>query len=71
VVYDPEPARCSALDPELEQAVRINLGREQAEAQKIGLEILLMALEVQRRQALLAVVTLAPFETLPATTVVA
>jgi len=45
VVYDPELAHCSALDPELEQAVRI--------------------------KALLAVGTLAPFETLPATTVVA
>jgi hypothetical protein len=71
VVYDPELAHCCALDPELEQAARIKLEREQAEAQKIGLEIQLMALEVQRRQALLAAGTLAAFETAPATTVVA
>ena len=43
MVYDPELAHCSALDLELEQAVRIKLEREQAEAQKIGLEIQLMA----------------------------
>jgi hypothetical protein len=49
----------------------IKLEREQAEAQKIGLEIQLMALEVQRRQALLAAGTLAPFEVAPTTTVVA
>jgi hypothetical protein len=71
VVYDPELAHCCALDPELEQAARIKLEREQAEAQKIGLEIQLMALEVQRRQALLAAGTLAAFETAPTTTVVA
>jgi hypothetical protein len=71
VVYDPELAHCCAQDPELDQANLIRLEREQAEAQKIGLEIQLMALEVQRRQALLAAGTLAPFETPPATTVVA
>ncbi len=71
VVYDPELAHCCAQDPELDQANRIKLEREQAEAQKIGLEIQLMALEVQRRQALLAAGTLAPFEPAPATTVVA
>ena len=43
-----------------------------AEAQKIGLQIQLMTLEVQRRQALLAAGTLAPFEPAPPpTTVVA
>jgi hypothetical protein len=72
VVYDPELAHCCAQDPELEQEGRIKLEREQAEAQKIGLELQLMALEVQRRQALLAAGTLAPFEPQsPATTVVA
>jgi hypothetical protein len=72
VVYDPELAHCCALDPELEQEIRIKLQREQAEAQKIGLEIQLAALEVQRRQALLAAGTLAPFEPPPpAPTVVA
>jgi hypothetical protein len=72
VVYDPELAHCCAQDPELEQEIRIKLEREQAEAQKIGLEIQLMALEVQRRQALLAAGTLAPFEPAPpAPTVVA
>jgi hypothetical protein len=71
VVYDPELAHCCAQDPELDQANRIKLEREQAEAQKLGLEIQLMALEVQRRQALLAAGTLTPFETPPTTTVVA
>jgi hypothetical protein len=71
VVYDPELAHCCAQDPELDEANRIKLEREQAEAQKICLEIQLMALEVQRRQALLAAGTLTPFETPPTTTVVA
>ena len=60
VVYDPELAHCCALDPELDQAERIKLEREQAEAQRIGLQVQLMALEVQRRQALLAAGTLIP-----------
>lgn len=71
VVYDPELAHCCVRDPELELTARIRLEREQAEAQKIGLELQLMALEVQRRQALLAAGTLTPFEVLPAPTVVA
>ncbi|HLK76100.1 MAG TPA: hypothetical protein VKU77_20935 [Streptosporangiaceae bacterium] len=71
VVYDPELAHCCALDPELDQAERIKLEREQAEAQKLGLELQLMALEVQRRQALLAAGTLSPFEPEPTETVVA
>jgi thermitase len=72
VVYDPELAHCCALDPGLEQAATIKLEREQAEAQKVGLQIQLMALEVQRRQALLAAGTLTPFEPPPpAPTVVA
>jgi len=71
VVYDPELAHCCALDPELEQAELIRLEREQAEAQRIGLQIQLMALEVERRAALLAAGTLDPFEPSPATTVVA
>ena len=66
VVYDPELAHCCAQDPELELADRIRLEREQAEAQRIGLEVQLMALEVQRRQALLASGTLTPFEAEPA-----
>jgi thermitase len=65
VVYDPELAHCCALDPELEEAELIKLSREQ-------LQVQLMALEVQRRQALLAAGTLAPFEPAPlAPTVVA
>jgi len=71
VVYDPELAHCCAQDPELEQVAMVKLEREQAEAQKIGLEIQLMALEVQRRQALLAAGTLTPFQIPPTTTVVA
>jgi hypothetical protein len=72
VVYDPELSHCCAQDPELEEQTRIRLEREQAEAQKIGLQIQLMTLEVQRRQALLAAGTLAPFEPAPPpTTVVA
>jgi thermitase len=71
VVYDPELAHCCALDPELDQANRIKLEREQAEAQKIGLELQLMALEVQRRQALLAAGTLTPFMLPAETTIVA
>lgn len=62
VVYDPELAHCCAQDPELELADRIRLQREQAQAQRIGLEVQLMGLEVQRRQALLAAGTLTPFE---------
>ena len=62
VVYDPELAHCCAQDPELELADRIRLEREQAEAQRIGLQVQLMALEVQRRKALLAAGTLTPFE---------
>jgi hypothetical protein len=62
VVYDPELAHCCAQDPDLDQAEMIKLERAQAEAQKIGLEIQLMALEIQRRQALLAAGTLTPFE---------
>ncbi len=65
VVYDPELAHCCAQDPELELADRIRLEREQAEAQRIGLEVQLMALEVQRRQALLAAGTLTPFKEAP------
>lgn len=71
VVYDPELAHCCALDPELDQAERIKLEREQAEAQRIGLQVQLMALEVQRRQALLAAGTLTPFEPEPTETIVA
>lgn len=71
VVYDPELAHCCSQDPELDQAERIKLERAQAEAQKIGLEIQLMALEVQRRQALLAAGTLTPFEPPPTETIVA
>jgi thermitase len=71
VVYDAELAHCCAQDPDLDQAALIKLEREQAEAQKIGLEIQLMALEVQRRQALLAAGTLTAFESPPTTTVVA
>lgn len=68
VVFDPELAHCCAQDPALDQAERIKLERAQAEAQKIGLELQLMALEVQRRQALLAAGTLTPFEPAPAET---
>lgn len=71
VVYDPELAHCCALDPELEKAAAIKAERDQAEAQKIGLQVQLMALEVQRRQALLAAGTLTPFEPLPSETIVA
>ena len=71
VVYDAELAHFCAQDPDLDQAALIKLEREQAEAQKIGLEIQLMALEVQRRQALLAAGTLTAFESPPTTTVVA
>jgi hypothetical protein len=71
VVYDPELAHCCALDPELDQAELIKLEREQAEAQRIGLQVQLMALEVQRRQALLAAGTLTPFEPAPTETIVA
>ena len=71
VVYDPELAHCCALDPELDQAALIKLEREQAEAQRVGLQVQLMALEVQRRQALLAAGTLEPFEPAATTTVVA
>jgi hypothetical protein len=70
VVYDPELAHCCALDPELEQAALIRLEREQAEAQKTGLQVQLMALEVERRQALLAAGTLTAFEAAPETTIV-
>jgi hypothetical protein len=49
---------CCVQDLELEQLHLIRLKREQAEAQKIGLELQLMALEVQRRQALLAASTM-------------
>ena len=71
VVYDPELAHCCALDPELDKAGLIKLEREQAEAQKIGLQVQLMTLEVQRRQALLAAGTLTPFEPAPTETIVA
>jgi hypothetical protein len=71
VVYDPELAHCCALDPELDQADLIKLEREQAEAQKIGLHLQLMTLEVQRRKALLAAGTLTPFEPAPTETIVA
>ena len=66
VVYDPELAHCCVQDPELELAGRIRLEREQAEAQRIGLEVQLMTLEVQRRQALLGAGTLTPFLAAPA-----
>ena len=71
VVYDPELAHCCAQDPALDQAEMIKLERAQAEAQKVGLEIQLMALEIQRRQALLAAGTLTPFEAPPTETIVA
>jgi hypothetical protein len=71
VVYDPELAHCCAQDPALDQAEMIKLERAQAEAQKIGLELQLMALEVQRRQALIAAGTLTPFEAPPTQTIVA
>jgi hypothetical protein len=71
VVYDPELTHCNVADPGIEMASLIKLEREKAEAQKIGLQVQLMALEVQRRQALLAAGTLSAFETEPTTTVVA
>jgi thermitase len=71
VVYDPELAHCCAQDPELDQAERIKLERAQAEAQRIGLEVQLMSLEVQRRQALLAAGTLTPFVVPPTENIVA
>jgi hypothetical protein len=71
VVYDPELAHCCAQDPALDQAEMIKLERAQAEAQKLGLEVQLLALEVQRRQALLAAGTLTAFETPPGKTIVA
>jgi thermitase len=71
LVYDPELAHCCVRDPEMEQLAMIKLEREQAEAQKIGIELQLMALEVKRRQALLAAGTLTPFAVPSATTVVA
>lgn len=71
VIYDPELAHCCAQDPALDQAEMIKLERAQAEAQKIGLEIQLMALEVQRRQALLAAGTLTAFEASPTETIIA
>lgn len=71
VIYDPELAHCCAQDPALDQAEIIKLERAQAEAQKLGLELQLMALEVQRRQALLAAGTLTSFEAPPAETIVA
>jgi thermitase len=71
VVYDPELAHCCAQDPALDRAEMIKLERAQAEAQKIGLEIQLMALEVQRRQALLTAGTLTSFEAPPTETIVA
>lgn len=61
VVYLPELAHCCAQDPALEAASLIALEREKAEAQKIAQEAQMMALEVQRRQALLAAGTLDPF----------
>lgn len=61
VVYLPELAHCCAQDPALEAAGLIALEREKAEAQKLALEAQMMALEVQRRQALLAAGTLDPF----------
>jgi hypothetical protein len=71
VVYDPELAHCCVQDPALEQATLVTLEREQAEAQRVGLQVQLMALEVQRRQALLAAGTLDPFEPAPITEIVA
>ena len=71
VAYDPGLVHCCAQDPVLDQAKMIKLERAQAEAQKIRLEIPLMALEVQRRQALLAAGTLTLFETPLAETIVA
>jgi hypothetical protein len=71
VVYDPELAHCCVQDPALEQATLVKLEREQAEAQRVGLQVQLMALEVQRRQALLAAGTLDPFEPAPITDIVA
>jgi hypothetical protein len=69
VVYDPELVHCGALDPELGQAAAVRQDRDQAVAQKAGLQVQLMALEVQRRQALLAAGTLTPFDPLPAETI--
>jgi hypothetical protein len=69
VVYDPELAHCCVRDPEMEQAAMVKLEREQAEAQKVGLELQLLALEVQRRQALIAAGTLTPFDPPPSTIV--
>jgi hypothetical protein len=71
VVYDPELAHCCALDPQIEEASLIALERDQAEAQRIGLQVQLMALEVQRRQALLGAGTLEPFEPAGTETIVA
>lgn len=59
VVYDPELSHCSSLEPTLEHAELIKLDRAQ-------LEVQMMALEIQRRQALLAAGTLDPFEPLSA-----
>lgn len=69
VVYLPELAHCCAQDPVLEAASLIALEREKAEAEKIAMEVQLMALEVQRRQALLTAGTLAPFAPADPTTI--
>lgn len=61
VVYLPELAHCCVQDPLLEAAGLVALEREKAEARKIAMEAELLALEVQRRQALLAAGTLEPF----------
>lgn len=65
VVYDPELCHCSSAEPMLEEAEMIKLERAEAETRKLRLEVELMELEVQRRQALLAAGTLDPFEPVP------
>lgn len=61
-LYEAELAHCSSCEPERQVEVELTLEKAKSEARKLCLEAELLALEVQRRKALLGKGTLDPFE---------
>jgi thermitase len=64
-VYEAELAHCCSCDPEREAELLIALEKAKNESRKLCLEAEVLALEVQRRKALLASGNLAPFDPAP------
>lgn len=61
-VFEPELAHCSSCDPCRADDVAVELAKKRAEVQLACLKAELLALEIQRRRALIDAGTLTPFE---------